>query len=62
MTLSLKKINNKDFDDIYNITTDDEIMKWVGNRRPWTEKKVKKFICYNKKKKNKKIERYFTGK
>ena len=62
MIISLRKITNKDFYDIYNLTKDDKIMKWVGNRRPWTEKKVKNFICYNKKEEKQKDRKVFYWK
>ena len=60
--ISLKKIKENDFLDIYNLTKDYKIMKWVGNRKPWTKKKVKNFISYNKKEEKEKDRRVFYWK
>jgi RimJ/RimL family protein N-acetyltransferase len=62
MDISLKKIKENDFLDIYNLTKDYKIMKWVGNRKPWTKKKVKNFISYNKKEEKEKDRRVFYWK
>lgn len=45
--LILKPITNLDEKSIYQIVKNSLVMKYVGNRKPWTLSKVKKFISYN---------------
>ncbi len=58
----LDKINNNDFDDILELTSNSEIMKNIGDSKIWSPEKVKKFIkyCVNEEKINdKKRESYY---
>ena len=44
--LVLEKINNSDFNNILEITSNPEVMKYIGNSRIWDNDKVNKFIQY----------------
>jgi len=44
MDFKLKHIKMNDFSDIYNLTTNYNVMKWIGNGKSWDKKKVNKFI------------------
>jgi RimJ/RimL family protein N-acetyltransferase len=44
MDLKLKHIKMRDFTDIYNLTTNYNVMKWIGNGKTWDKNKVNKFI------------------
>lgn len=46
MALTLVEPNITHLQDLYNITKDVEIMKYVGNLQPWTYEKTKRFIEY----------------
>jgi len=43
----LNDIKEEDFDDIYNMTSQKSIMKFIGDGKVWNEEKVSKFIGYN---------------
>lgn len=45
--IKLKDISKNDFKNIYNITSQETVMKFVGNRLLWDKSKVKRFIKYN---------------
>ena len=45
--LSLKPITNLDEKGLYQIVKNPSVMKYVGNGKPWSLSKVKKFISYN---------------
>ena len=44
--LVLEKINNSDFNNILEITSNPEVMKYIGNSMIWDKDKVNKFIQY----------------
>ena len=45
--LILKPITNLDEKSLYQIVRNPSVMKYVGNGKPWSLSKVKKFISYN---------------
>jgi len=45
--MQLKNIKEDDYPDILRLTNNSKIMQYVGNGKPWFEKKVKRFIRYN---------------
>ena len=45
--ITLQNITEEDFDDIYKMTSQKSIMKFIGDGKVWDEKKVEKFIDYN---------------
>lgn len=45
--MQLKDIKDDDYRDILRLTADKEVMQFIGNGKPWSEKKVDKFIKYN---------------
>jgi RimJ/RimL family protein N-acetyltransferase len=47
--MQLKDIKEDDFHDIFRLTRQEKIMKYVGNGKPWYEKRVLRFIHYNTK-------------
>jgi RimJ/RimL family protein N-acetyltransferase len=55
-TIILDKIVKSDFEDIKELTANEEVMKFVGNSQTWNDKKVNNFINYciedDKKKRN----------
>jgi len=55
-TIILDKIIKSDFEDIKELTANEEVMKFVGNSQTWNDKKVNNFINYciedDKKKRN----------
>ena len=44
--LILNKINKSDFKDIFELTSNPEVMKYIGNSKVWDKEKVNKFIYY----------------
>jgi RimJ/RimL family protein N-acetyltransferase len=55
-TIILDKIVKSDFEDIKELTANEEVMKFVGNSQTWNDKKINNFINYciedDKKKRN----------
>lgn len=45
--MQLSNITEDDFQDIFSLTRQEKIMKYVGNGKAWNDKKVKNFIKYN---------------
>ena len=45
--IKLKDITKDDFKNIYNITSQEKVMEFVGNRLVWNKDKVNRFIKYN---------------
>lgn len=45
--LSLKPITKLDENPLYQIVKNPRVMKYIGNGKPWSLSKVKKFIFYN---------------
>lgn len=46
MAVKLEKINTSDFDALLEITSNSEVTKYIGDSKPWTPEKTKKFIEY----------------
>ena len=46
MNIKLKNINKNDFDNIYKIVSQKEIMKFIGNGNIWDKEKTHRFINY----------------
>lgn len=46
MSLTLVTPNISHLNDLYNITRDESIMQYIGNLKPWTYEKTKRFIEY----------------
>jgi hypothetical protein len=57
----LDKINNNDFSDILELTSNLEIMKYIGDSKIWSLEKVKNFIkyCINEEKINDKKREFY---
>jgi RimJ/RimL family protein N-acetyltransferase len=47
MSIILKKIDKTDYSDILELTTNIDVMKYIGNGKIWDSNKVNKFIKYN---------------
>lgn len=47
MTLKLKNISKLDYDNILNIVSDENVMKYIGNGQIWTSDKTRRFINYS---------------
>lgn len=45
--MDIRKLNNDDVEDLYAITNNINIMKWVGNGKVWSLQRVKSFIEWN---------------
>ena len=45
-SIILAKIVKSDFKDIMELTSNEDVMKYVGNSQIWNEKKVTNFINY----------------
>ena len=45
--ITLQNITEDDFDDIFHMTSQKSIMKFIGDGKIWKEEKVSKFIGYN---------------
>lgn len=46
MNITLEPITQKDFMRIYKLTSNPDVMKYIGNGQVWNHKKVSKFIQY----------------
>lgn len=44
--IKLEPITHKDFKKIYKLTSNPDVMKYIGNGKTWDKKKVSKFIQY----------------
>lgn len=45
--MQLKDIKEEDYHDILRLTSNRKVMQYVGNGKPWFDKKVRRFIRYN---------------
>jgi len=62
MNLVLESITKKDYNNIYKLTTNPDVMKYIGNGQIWNSQKVSKFIHYcleEEKMKDSKREQYY---
>ncbi len=46
MSIKLEQVSEDDFNDIYEITSNINVMKYIGDGKIWDEKKTKNFIKY----------------
>lgn len=46
MSIKLKNIKSSDYDALYEITSNPEVTKYIGDSKPWTSAKTKQFIKY----------------
>ena len=44
----IHEINKEQFIELYNIVSNDDIMKWIGNGKIWTKEKLMELIKYSK--------------
>ena len=60
--LILENITKDDFDDILELTSNEDVMKYIGNSKVWDDKKVNNFIKYcldDEKNRDNKRENYY---
>lgn len=62
--IKLEKLHTDDFDSLYEITSNPDVTKYIGDSKPWTSEKTKRFIkyCIEDDKKPDKIRDWFTYK
>jgi RimJ/RimL family protein N-acetyltransferase len=63
-TIKLEKIHADDYDSLYEITSNPEVTKYIGDSKPWSPEKTKQFIkyCIEDDKKPDKARDWFTYK
>ena len=44
----IHEINKEQFEQLYNIVNDIDIMKWIGNGKIWTKEKIMELMKYSK--------------
>ena len=62
LNLELEDITKDDFKDILELTSNEDVMKYIGNSKIWDDKNVNNFIKYcldDEKNKDNKRENYY---